>query len=127
MMATWSSVASRRTPNWVYNDLAPWNYHTLPAALGCQGWFTAKVTTLGELDAACARASRQNRRAISKSSAAGRTIRRASPRPTSASTPCTGMASRDATCQQTRPSIQGMWLLMLIKAATDQVGQGIQG
>ena len=44
-------------PNWVYNDLAPWNYHALPAALGCQGWFTAKVSTLGELDAALARAS----------------------------------------------------------------------
>ncbi len=45
-------------PNWVYNDLAPWNYHALPGALGCQGWFTAKVTTLGELDAALARASK---------------------------------------------------------------------
>ncbi|HEV2972052.1 MAG TPA: thiamine pyrophosphate-binding protein [Pirellulales bacterium] len=44
-------------PNWVYNDLAPWNYHALPAAFGCQDWFTAKVTTLGELDAALARAS----------------------------------------------------------------------
>jgi indolepyruvate decarboxylase len=44
-------------PNWIYNDLAPWNYHTVPAALGCQGWFTAKVTTLGELDAALTRAS----------------------------------------------------------------------
>jgi indolepyruvate decarboxylase len=43
-------------PNWVYNDLAPWNYHALPAALGCQGWFTAKVSTLGELDAALAKA-----------------------------------------------------------------------
>jgi len=43
-------------PNWIYNDLAPWNYHALPAALGCQGWFTAKVSTLGELDAALARA-----------------------------------------------------------------------
>jgi indolepyruvate decarboxylase len=43
-------------PDWVYNDLAPWNYHTLPAALGCRGWFTARVTTLGELDAALARA-----------------------------------------------------------------------
>ena len=40
----------------IYNDLAPWNYHALPAALGCRGWFTAKVTTLGELDAALARA-----------------------------------------------------------------------
>jgi indolepyruvate decarboxylase len=44
-------------PNWVYNDLAPWNYHALPAALGCQDWFTAKVATLGELDAAMAKAS----------------------------------------------------------------------
>jgi indolepyruvate decarboxylase len=43
-------------PDWVYNDLAPWNYHALPAALGCQGWFTAKVSTLGALDAALARA-----------------------------------------------------------------------
>src|SRR5271170_1301918 len=45
-------------PNWVYNDLAPWNYHALPAALGCQGWFTAKVSTLGELDAALERAAK---------------------------------------------------------------------
>src|ERR1700722_5755197 len=44
-------------PNCIYNDLAPWNYHALPAALGCQGWFTAKVSTLGELDAALDRAS----------------------------------------------------------------------
>jgi indolepyruvate decarboxylase len=44
-------------PDWVYNDLAPWNYHTLPAALGCEDWFTAKVATLGELDRALERAS----------------------------------------------------------------------
>jgi indolepyruvate decarboxylase len=43
-------------PDWAYNDLAPWNYHALPVALGCRGWFTARVTTLGELDAALARA-----------------------------------------------------------------------
>jgi indolepyruvate decarboxylase len=48
--------ALEANPDWVYNDLAPWNYHALPAALGCQGWFTAKVTTLGELDAALAKA-----------------------------------------------------------------------
>ena len=48
--------ALETNPDWVYNDLAPWNYHDLPAALGCQGWFTAKVATLGELDAAMARA-----------------------------------------------------------------------
>jgi len=39
-------------PDWCYNDLAPWDYHTLPAALGCKDWFTAKVRTNGELEAA---------------------------------------------------------------------------
>ena len=39
-------------PNWTYNDLAPWNYAELPKALGCADWFTARVTTLGELDQA---------------------------------------------------------------------------
>ncbi len=39
-----------------YNDLAPWNYQQLPGAFGCQGWFTARVTTNGELDAAMAQA-----------------------------------------------------------------------
>jgi indolepyruvate decarboxylase len=48
--------ALEANPDWVYNDLATWNYHALPAALGCRGWFTARVTTLGELDAALARA-----------------------------------------------------------------------
>jgi indolepyruvate decarboxylase len=48
--------ALEANPDWVYNDLAPWNYHALPAAPCCKGWFTAKVTTLGELDAALARA-----------------------------------------------------------------------
>ena len=45
-------------PDWVYNDLALWHYHALPEALGCKGWFTAKVSTLGELDEALAVASR---------------------------------------------------------------------
>ena len=44
--------ALEENPNWTYNDLAPWNYAELPKALGCQDWFTARVTTLGELDAA---------------------------------------------------------------------------
>ena len=43
-------------PDWVYNDIAPWDYHRLPAALGCKGWYTAKVTTNAELDAAMAKA-----------------------------------------------------------------------
>ncbi len=43
-------------PDVYYNDLAPWNYHLLPQALGCDGWYTARVATCGELDAALARA-----------------------------------------------------------------------
>ena len=39
-------------PDWTYNDLAPWDYHTVPAAMGCKDWFTAKVKTNGELEAA---------------------------------------------------------------------------
>jgi indolepyruvate decarboxylase len=33
-----------------YNDIAGWNYAELPHALGCQEWFTARVSTCGELD-----------------------------------------------------------------------------
>ncbi len=40
----------------VYDFLAPWNYHELPAAFGCTGWYTARVSTLGELDTALAAA-----------------------------------------------------------------------
>ncbi len=39
-------------PDWSYNDLAPWRYAELPRALGCADWFTARVATLGELEAA---------------------------------------------------------------------------
>jgi indolepyruvate decarboxylase len=39
-----------------YNDLAPWNYQELPGALGCRDWFTARVTTNAELDAAMEKA-----------------------------------------------------------------------
>jgi len=49
--------ALEKNPDWVYNDLAPWNYHALPSALGCKDWFTTKVATLGQLDAALVRAS----------------------------------------------------------------------
>ena len=41
-----------KDPNIVYNDLAAWRYSELPHALGCDGWFTARVTTCGELDLA---------------------------------------------------------------------------
>lgn len=33
-----------------YDDLAKVNYHLLPQAFGCEGWLTAKVTTVAELD-----------------------------------------------------------------------------
>jgi indolepyruvate decarboxylase len=39
-----------------YNDVVSWNYQQLPAALGCENWFTARVTTCGELDQAIAHA-----------------------------------------------------------------------
>jgi indolepyruvate decarboxylase len=39
-------------PDWSYNDLAKWRYAEVPHALGCTDWFTARVETLGELDAA---------------------------------------------------------------------------
>ncbi len=41
-----------KDPDSYYNDLAQWHYHQLPEALGCDDWFTARVTTCGELDAA---------------------------------------------------------------------------
>lgn len=41
-----------KNPNQYYNDLAQWHYHQLPQALGCDGWYAARVTTCGELDAA---------------------------------------------------------------------------
>jgi indolepyruvate decarboxylase len=41
-----------------YNDLAAWRYSELPSALGCDGWFTARVTTCGEFDQALAAAAR---------------------------------------------------------------------
>ncbi|WP_329128586.1 thiamine pyrophosphate-binding protein [Streptomyces sp. NBC_01476] len=39
-------------PDISYNDLARWQYPKLPEALGCKDWFTARVTTLAELDQA---------------------------------------------------------------------------
>ncbi|KFH66143.1 pyruvate decarboxylase [Podila verticillata NRRL 6337] len=45
-----------KDPEMYYNDLAQWNYAQLPAALGCQDWFTARVTTCGQLDEAIKKA-----------------------------------------------------------------------
>jgi indolepyruvate decarboxylase len=41
-----------KDPEIVYNDIASWNYGELPNALGCFDWFTACVTTFGELNEA---------------------------------------------------------------------------
>jgi len=41
-----------RNPAIAYNDVASWRYSELPHALGCDGWFTARVTTCGEFDQA---------------------------------------------------------------------------
>ena len=39
-----------------YDDLAHWNYAQIPAAMGCDKWFSARVSTVAELDTAIARA-----------------------------------------------------------------------
>ena len=41
-----------KDPETYYNDIAQWHYQKLPEALGCDGWFTARATTCGELDTA---------------------------------------------------------------------------
>lgn len=43
-------------PGNVYNDLARWNYHQIPAAMGCEDWFCTRITTVGELDTALRKA-----------------------------------------------------------------------
>lgn len=47
---------TNRHPDEEYNDIPNWNFAEIPAAMGCDDWFTAKVSTLGELDAALAEA-----------------------------------------------------------------------
>ncbi len=37
-----------------YNDVARWRYHEVPAAMGCRGWYAARVETVGELEQAIA-------------------------------------------------------------------------
>lgn len=47
-------------PDAAYNDVARWNYTALPHAMGIEGWYTARVTTCGELDEAMTTASRHD-------------------------------------------------------------------
>jgi indolepyruvate decarboxylase len=41
-----------KNPASAYNDIARWRYTELPRAMGCDGWFTAHVTTCADLDMA---------------------------------------------------------------------------
>jgi indolepyruvate decarboxylase len=50
-----------KDPNVEYNDLAQWHYAQLPKALGCDDWFTARVSTCGEFDEALKTASEGDR------------------------------------------------------------------
>jgi indolepyruvate decarboxylase len=47
-----------KEPAIAYNDVASWRYHELPYALGCDDWYTNRVTTCEELDAALEMASK---------------------------------------------------------------------
>jgi len=47
-----------KDPTMAYNDVASWRYAELPRALGCDGWFTARAATCGELDQALEAAAR---------------------------------------------------------------------
>jgi indolepyruvate decarboxylase len=49
-----------KNPGFVYNDVASWRYSELPHALGCDDWFTARVTTCGEFDQALKVAGQKN-------------------------------------------------------------------
>jgi indolepyruvate decarboxylase len=49
-----------KNPDFAYNDVASWRYSELPRVLGCDGWFTARVTTCGEFDQALGNAEQAN-------------------------------------------------------------------
>jgi indolepyruvate decarboxylase len=52
-----------KNPEIAYNDIAQWHYADLPKALGCDDWFTARVTTCEEFDQSLEIASRGERAA----------------------------------------------------------------
>ncbi len=43
-----------------YDELAKWNYSQIPAAMGCDDWFSARVGTVAELDVAIEKANTFN-------------------------------------------------------------------
>jgi indolepyruvate decarboxylase len=49
-----------KDPAIAYNDVASWRYSEIPHALGCDGWFTARVTTCSEFDQALKAAEQEN-------------------------------------------------------------------
>jgi indolepyruvate decarboxylase len=51
-----------KNPDFAYNDVAQWHYPEVPRALGCDDWFTARVTRCGEFDEALKKAARQKDR-----------------------------------------------------------------
>jgi indolepyruvate decarboxylase len=50
-------------PEQAFNDLPKWEYAKLPEAFGCKDWFSVKVTTTAELDAALATINKSERAA----------------------------------------------------------------
>jgi indolepyruvate decarboxylase len=52
-----------KNPDIAYNDLAQWHYADLPKALGCDDWFTTRVTTCAEFDQALKTVSQGDRAA----------------------------------------------------------------
>lgn len=51
------------TQGHAYDDLAPRSYAAIPAAMGCEDWFTARVQTPGDLDRAMVEAGKGGRAA----------------------------------------------------------------
>ena len=45
-----------KDPEAEYNNIAQWHYQKLPEALGCDGWFSVRVTTCGDRDKAIEKA-----------------------------------------------------------------------
>lgn len=50
------TLSSTVMGNHEYNMLPAWRYADIPHAMGCDDWYTARVSTLGDLDAALATA-----------------------------------------------------------------------
>ena len=47
-----------KEPEIAYNEIAPWRYHLLPQAFGCDSWYPARVKTCAEFNRALEEAGR---------------------------------------------------------------------